>query len=76
MSPDYSGEPEYMPPEDVNNIPSFINTSEKWSAQVCESDCIHKLEKITYCLAEDCLSCHGESRFFSENMSDCLEQDY
>ena len=42
MSPDCSGEPKYMPPEDLNNIPSFINTSEKWSAKVCESDCTHK----------------------------------
>ena len=81
MSPDCSGEPKYMPPEDLNNIPSFINTSEKWSAKVCESDCTHKFswlindvaqynlvvadrEKITHYLAEDCLSCHGESRFF------------
>ena len=37
-----------MPPEDVNNIPSFINTAGKWSAQVLRCDCLHKYSALVY----------------------------
>ena len=89
------GGPYHMPPEDVNNIPSFINTAEKWDEQVHYCDCIHKFsnlvydieqydlpqadkKKLIYCLAEDCIACHGTDKMFCEEPCKCsdLEEDY
>ena len=46
-SPVYEGI-EYMPPQDVNNIPSFINTAEKWTSQVFKCNCLHKYSALVY----------------------------
>ena len=37
-----------MPPKDVNNIPPFINTAEKWDEQGHYCDCIHKYSNLVY----------------------------
>ena len=65
---------EYMPPEDVNNIPSFINTAEKWTAQLFKCDCLHKYSALVYDIEQYNLPKDDKKKLiycFAEDYIDC-----